>query len=75
MAQEVNHLNVYFRVVLCGAISVYNATEPVPSTFNLMNLITNRGRMLGLIILDYLPRAVEAISELMAWVAAGNIVY
>jgi NADPH-dependent curcumin reductase CurA len=60
---------------LCGAISGYNATEPVPGPVNLMNLITNRGRMQGFIILDYLPRAMEAISELMAWVAAGDIVY
>ena len=70
-----NHLNLYSRVVLCGAISGYNATEPVPGPVNLMNLITNRGRMQGFIILDYLPRAMEAISELMAWVAAGDIVY
>jgi AhpD family alkylhydroperoxidase len=40
-----------------------------------MNLVTNRGRMQGFIILDYLPRAMEAIEALMGWVASGDIIY
>ena len=75
MAIEVNHLNVYSRAVLCGTISGYTAIEPPLDPVNLMNLITNRGRMQGFVILDYLPRAMGTISELMAWVAAGDIVY
>ncbi len=70
-----NHLNLYSRVVLCGAIANYNATEPVPGPVNLMNLVTNRGRMQGFIILDYLPRAMEAVKALMGWVASGEITY
>ena len=67
-----DHLNVYSRVVLCGGIAIYNAEESVPGPSNLMNLITYRGRMQGFIILDYLPRAIEA---LMDWVESGDIVY
>lgn len=70
-----DHLNLYSRVLLCGAIANYNATEPVPGPSNLMNLVTNRGRMQGFIILDFLPRAMEAIEALMGWVANGDIVY
>jgi hypothetical protein len=70
-----NHLNLYSRVVMCGGIANYNATEPVPGPSNLMNLVTNRGRMQGFIILDYLPRAMEAIGALIGWVASGDIVY
>jgi NADPH-dependent curcumin reductase CurA len=70
-----DHLNLRSRVVMCGGISGYNATEPEPGPANLMNLITNRGRMEGFIILDYLPRAVEAIQALMAWVASSEIIY
>lgn len=70
-----DHLNLHSRVVMCGGISGYNATEPVPGPANLMNLVTNRGRMQGFIILDYLPRAMEAIQDLMAWVASGEIIY
>ena len=71
MAIEVNQLNMYSQVVLRVPVFGYNATDPV----NLMNLITNRGRMQGFVILDYLPRAMGTISELMTWVVAGDIVY
>ena len=70
-----NHLNLYSRVVMFGGIANYNNTEPAPGPNNLMNLVTNRGRMQGFIILDYLPRAMEAIEALMGWVASGDIIY
>ena len=49
-----NHINMKARVVLCGGISAYNATEPVPGPSNLMNLVVMRARMEGFIILDYM---------------------
>jgi NADPH-dependent curcumin reductase CurA len=75
LEDALDHINLRSRVVLCGGISGYNATEPVPGPSNLMNLVTNRGRMEGFIILDYLPRAAEAIHDLMAWVASGELKY
>ncbi|MDH3992255.1 MAG: NADP-dependent oxidoreductase, partial [Gammaproteobacteria bacterium] len=75
LEDALNHLNLRSRVVLCGGISGYNATEPVPGPSNLMSLIANRGRMEGFIVLDYLPRAAEAIHDLMAWVASGELKY
>ncbi|HMJ54960.1 MAG TPA: NADP-dependent oxidoreductase [Polyangiaceae bacterium] len=62
------------RVVLCGAISQYNATELPPGPKNYMNLLLKRGRMEGFIILDYLERAGEAVQALAGWVAKGQIV-
>lgn len=70
-----NHLNLYSRIVLCGGIANYNAIDPVPGPNNLMNLVTNRGRMQGFIILDYLPRALEAVEALLGWVGAGKLAY
>lgn len=70
-----NHLNLRARVVLCGGIANYNATEPVPGPSNLMNLVINRARMEGFIVLDYLPRAGEAIAALSAWAASGELRY
>ncbi|MGD1989268.1 MAG: NADP-dependent oxidoreductase [Pseudomonadales bacterium] len=70
-----NHLNLRARVVLCGGIANYNATEPVPGPTNLMNLVINRARMEGFIVLDYLPRAGEAIQALSTWAAKGELVY
>ena len=51
----------------------YNATEPAPGPKNYLNLVGQRGRMEGFIILDYLPRAHEAIGALAGWVQAGKI--
>jgi NADPH-dependent curcumin reductase CurA len=70
-----NHINLNARVVMCGGISGYNATEPVPGPSNLMNLVTTRSRMEGFIILDYLPRAAEAVSDLLGWIASGELKY
>ena len=58
---------------MCGGISGYNAEEPIPGPSNLMNLVTNRGRMERFIILDYMPRAMEAIQDLMGWVMSGDL--
>ena len=70
-----NHINMRARVVLCGGISAYNATEPVPGPANLMNLVVMRGRMEGFIVIDYMHRAGEAIAEIMEWVGSGQLKY
>ena len=61
------------RVVLCGGIANYNATEPSPGPKNYLNLVVQRGRMEGFIVLDYLPRAGEAIAALAGWVQSGKL--
>jgi hypothetical protein len=63
------------RVVLCGGISGYNEKEPPPGPRNLMNLVRQRGRMEGLIVLDYAPRFAEGTAQLAAWVRAGEIAH
>ena len=52
-----NHLAMRARVVLCGGISGYNATKPIPGPTNLMNLVVMRARMEGFIVIDYMDRA------------------
>jgi hypothetical protein len=61
------------RVVICGAISVYNATEPAPGPANYLALLVQRARMEGFVIFDYRDRYPEALAELGGWVAAGKI--
>jgi hypothetical protein len=63
------------RIVLCGAISGYNAEERPPGPRNYVNLVMQRGRMEGFIVIDYLPRAAEAIKDLAGWVREGRIVH
>jgi hypothetical protein len=70
-----NHINMHARIVLCGGISGYNATEPVPGPSNLMNLVVMRARMEGFIVLDYMDRAAEAAAELVGWVQSGELVH
>ncbi len=70
-----NHINMKARVILCGGISNYNATEPVPGPANLMNLVIMRARMEGFIVIDYMHRAGEAIAELMGWIQADQLKY
>ncbi len=70
-----DHLALHGRVVLCGAIAEYNDETPRPGPNNLTNLIVNRGRMEGFIILDHLARAAEATLELGTWVAEGKLTY
>jgi NADPH-dependent curcumin reductase len=62
------------RVVVCGAISQYNATE-VRGIKNYMKLISARGTMSGIIVFDYFPRAAEAIQDLGTWLSEGKIIY
>jgi NADPH-dependent curcumin reductase CurA len=61
------------RVVLCGAISSYNETGAVVGPANYRNLIIQRGRMEGFLILDYFDRFPEAQAEIAAWLGSGQI--
>ncbi|MEZ5503379.1 MAG: NADP-dependent oxidoreductase [Halioglobus sp.] len=61
------------RVVLCGGISRYNATGPVPGPVNYFNLVYRRARMEGFIVLDYARRFPEAIAGLAHHLASGEL--
>jgi NADPH-dependent curcumin reductase CurA len=61
------------RVVLCGSISGYNEATPRPGPRNLINLVVTRSRMEGFIVIDYLSRATEAVTQLVQWTAEGKI--
>jgi NADPH-dependent curcumin reductase CurA len=60
------------RVVLCGAIANYNATEP-KGPRNYMNLLVKRARMEGFVVFDYMSRSDEAMAELVPLVMEGKI--
>jgi hypothetical protein len=61
------------RVVLCGAISSYNERGAIAGPANYRNLIVQRGRMEGFIILDYVDRFPEGQAEMAGWLASGQI--
>jgi NADPH-dependent curcumin reductase len=68
------NLAIGARVVICGAISQYN-----DATFsglkNYMKIVSARATLSGIIVLDYFPRAKEAITDIANWIATGKIKY
>ncbi len=61
------------RVVICGGISRYNATGPLPGPKNYFNLVFRRARMEGFIVLDYAERFAEATRQMREWMDAGKL--
>jgi NADPH-dependent curcumin reductase CurA len=67
-------MNVHSRIVVCGLIAEYNATEPYRYR-NLRSVLVNRIRMQGMIIYDWKDRYAEAIKGLAARLADGKLKY
>ncbi len=63
------------RIVLCGAISRYNAEELLPGPSNYYRLVAQRGRMQGFVVIDFLGRYGEAAADLAKWVSEGRIAW
>jgi NADPH-dependent curcumin reductase CurA len=61
------------RVVICGAISQYNATEAMRGPANYMSLLVNRASMTGFLVFDYFDRYAEAAAEMAGWLADGRL--
>ena len=68
-------INLRARIVLCGAISMYNATDLPPGPKNYVSLIIHRSRMEGFIITDFLPRFPEAFMQISQWIGERKIKY
>lgn len=68
-------INFRARIVLCGLISSYNATAPVPGPYNFANILVQRARVEGFIVMDYAPRAMECMTEMGKWLMEGKLKY
>jgi NADPH-dependent curcumin reductase CurA len=66
-------LNRRARIVICGAISQYNNTEPVKGPANYLSLLVNRARMEGMVVFDYVARFPQAIAELSGHLRDGRM--
>jgi NADPH-dependent curcumin reductase len=60
------------RVVICGAISQYNALE-MKGPRNYMKIVTARGYITGIIVFDYFNRFQEGINDISGWLKAGKM--
>jgi NADPH-dependent curcumin reductase CurA len=63
------------RVVLCGAIAIYNASGRPPGPANYFQLINRRARMEGFLSLDHWDRFPEVAATLGGWMAEGKLHY
>ena len=61
------------RVVICGAVSQYNATGPMLGPANYMQLLVTRASMTGFVIFDYADRYGEGVTQLARWLQAGEL--
>ena len=68
-------INLRARVVLCGLISQYNSTEPVPGPYHFANILVRRARVQGLIVSDFAPRFQEAAAKIVPWLLSGKLKY
>ena len=66
-------INRKARIVICGAISQYNATTGVAGPKNYLSLLVNRARMEGMVVFDYADRYRIAIMEMAACLDAGKM--
>jgi NADPH-dependent curcumin reductase len=62
------------RVVICGAISQYNATGAMSGPSNYMSLLVNHASMTGFVVSDYGDRYLDGVREMAGWLTEGKIV-
>jgi NADPH-dependent curcumin reductase CurA len=65
-------INMKARIVICGAISQYNATGAVKGPANYLALLVNRARMEGMLVTDFAPRYPEGVAMLARWLGEGS---
>ncbi|MCZ7590582.1 MAG: NADP-dependent oxidoreductase [Gaiella sp.] len=63
------------RIVACGSISRYNATEALPGPRNLFLVVTRRLRMQGFLVFDHYDRYPAFLAEVGPLVATGEVRY
>ncbi|PYE81638.1 hypothetical protein DFQ11_102212 [Winogradskyella epiphytica] len=69
------NINRFARLVICGAISVYNNTE-LPTGLSVQPfLVKNSALMQGFIVSNYAEIFPEAISELSKWLKEDKLTY
>lgn len=69
------NINKFARIIICGAISVYNNTE-LPKSISVQPfLVKNSALMQGFIVSNYADKFPEAMKELSTWLAQDKLTY
>jgi len=67
------NINKFARMVICGAISIYNETTLPKSVSVQPFLIRNSALMQGFIVFNYASKYPQAIKKLAQWLAEGKL--
>ncbi|MGH8705456.1 MAG: NADP-dependent oxidoreductase [Burkholderiales bacterium] len=67
-------MNPFSRIVVCGLISDYNATDPYAVKM-FRSILVNRIKLQGMIVFDWKDRYGEALKALGGHLAAGRLKY
>ena len=73
MDAVMSRMNLHGRVVVCGLISTYNDAGAAPSPSDFSRVLMRRLTIQGFIVIDYLPRAAEALAVLTPLVQQGRL--
>ncbi len=66
-------INRKARIIICGAISQYNATTAIQGPKNYLSLLVNRARMEGIVVFDYADRYHLAVAEMAGYLKDGRM--
>ncbi|WP_055437210.1 NADP-dependent oxidoreductase [Lacinutrix algicola] len=69
------NINHFTRIIICGAISVYNDTETPTGVSVQPFLVKNSALMQGFIVSNYVDKFPEAMQQLSGWLAEGKLKY
>lgn len=65
-------IRMHARIVICGAISQYNETQP-KGPANYLSLLVNRATMQGMVVFDYSKKYGEAAMQMGKWMHEGKL--
>lgn len=69
------NINQFARIIICGAISVYNKTELPMAVAVQPFLVKNSALMQGFIVSNYAEKFPVAIKQLSTWLGEGKLAY
>ncbi len=69
------HMRPFGRIALCGAIAIYNDTEPRPGPVNLAMAIGLGLRLQGFIVSHYADARDDFIRDVSGWIRDGQVKY
>ena len=71
----INAIRPFGRIAICGMISAYNASGPVPGPSNLANLVGRSARVEGFLTATHMDLMPDFIRRMAGWISSGEVKY